>query len=66
MVTFRYHFDSEDQPPAILRLKIEINSREHFTVFGHEKIPYGVDTDWFDGNAKIMTCNLDELPATKL
>ena len=66
MVTFRYRFESEDQPPAILRLKIEINSREHFTVFGHEKIPYSVDTDWFDGNAKIVTYNLDELLATKL
>lgn len=66
MVTFRYRFDSEEQPPAKLRLKIEINSREHFTVFGHEKIPYRMDSDWFNGNAEIVTYNLDELLATKL
>ena len=66
MVAFRYRFESEDRPPAILRLKIEINSREHFTVFGHEKISYRVDSDWFNGNAKIVTYNLDELLATKL
>ena len=29
-----YRFDSEDTPPLRLRLKIEINSREHFAVFG--------------------------------
>lgn len=66
LVAFRYGFDSEDQPSVKLRLKIEINSREHFTVFGYEKIPYHVDSDWFNGTAKIVTYNLDELLATKL
>ena len=31
-VTVFYHFASEDMPPLRLRLKVEINSREHFTV----------------------------------
>ena len=66
LVTFRYRFESEEHPPAPLRLKIEINTREHITVFGHEKILYRVDSDWFNGSAKIVTYNLDELLATKL
>lgn len=37
LVAFRYGFDSEDQPSVKLRLKIEINSREHFTCSGMKK-----------------------------
>lgn len=33
-VTFVYRFDSEDAPPLRLRLKVEINSREHLSVYG--------------------------------
>ena len=33
-VTFNYRFESEDTPPLRPYLKIEINSREHFAVFG--------------------------------
>jgi hypothetical protein len=29
-----YRFDPEGQPPNKLRLKVEINTREHFAVFG--------------------------------
>src|SRR5437867_9629774 len=32
-VTFVYRFDSEDSPPIRLRLKVEINSREHLRIF---------------------------------
>ena len=32
-VTFAYRFDSEDRPPIPLRLKVEINTREHFAVY---------------------------------
>jgi predicted nucleotidyltransferase component of viral defense system len=37
-VTLNYRFLSEDAPPLRLRLKVEINSREHFTVFGYKKV----------------------------
>ena len=36
-VTFRYRVMSEDVAPMRLRLKIEINTRERFTVFGFAK-----------------------------
>jgi len=65
-VTLNYRFASEDAPPLRLRLKVEINSREHFTVFGYKKVPFAVDSKWFRGSAGIVTYELEELLATKL
>ena len=65
-VTFVYRFESEDVPPLPMRLKIEINSREHFSVFGLEKVPFSVPSRWFDGACEIPTYTLDELISTKL
>lgn len=41
-VTFVYRFESEDAPPLRLRLKVEINSREHFSVYGLTVPPFAV------------------------
>ena len=49
-----------------LRLKVEINSREHFSVFGFNRLPFSVDSRWFRGTADIVTYKLDELLGTKL
>ena len=65
-VTFIYRFRSEDTPPVPLRLKVEINSREHLSVFGIQRVPFVVDSRWFQGTADIVTYALDELLATKL
>ncbi len=65
-VTFVYRFESEDMPPVILRLKVEINSREHFSVFGIKALPFSVDSRWFKGSCDIPTYALDELLGTKL
>jgi predicted nucleotidyltransferase component of viral defense system len=65
-VTLNYRFASEDAPPLRLRLKVEINSREHFTVFGYNKVPFEVNSRWFRGAAEILTYGLEELLATKL
>lgn len=42
--TLIYRFESETPPTVPLRLKIEINCREHFTVFGYQSIPYQVES----------------------
>lgn len=65
-VTFVYRFDSEDQPPLPLRLKIEINTREHFSVYGIKEHPFEVASRWFEGTCKIGCYDLDELLGTKL
>ena len=65
-VTLIYRFASEDAPPLQLRLKVEISSREHFSVFGLVRVPFSVTSRWFSGTADIATYELDELLATKL
>ncbi len=65
-VTFSYRFQSEDVPPLQLRLKVEINSREHFAVYGYTRLPFTVSSRWFEGSSEIATYALEELLATKL
>lgn len=65
-VTLRYRMASEIPPVIALRLKIEINTREHFTVFGATRRTFSVMSPWFKGQAEVGTYALDELLATKL
>ncbi len=61
-----YRMTSEGQPPVPMRLKVEINSREHFSVFGIEDREFAVRSRWFTGAATVKTYQLDELLGTKL
>ena len=65
-VTLAYRVPSEDTPPLTIRLKIEINTREHFTAFGLLHREYAVESRWFTGAATVATYHLDELLGTKL
>jgi len=65
-VTLQYRVQSEGPPPLPIRVKIEINSREHFQVLGLESLPFAVESRWFSGNAAIQTYALEELLGTKL
>ena len=65
-VTFRYDFESGGAPPIKLRLKVEINTREHVAVLGHANRSFSVHSPWFERTASIRTFELDELLATKL
>jgi predicted nucleotidyltransferase component of viral defense system len=64
-VTLGYRFDSEERPPVRLKLKVEINSREHFAVMGLRKHRFEVKSRWFTGAADVTTYALDELLGTK-
>jgi predicted nucleotidyltransferase component of viral defense system len=61
-----YRFDSEDVPPLKLRLKLEINTCEHFTELGLVQMPLSMESRWSSGEAAITTYQLDELLGTKL
>ena len=65
-VTFGYRFLSEDVPAIRLRLKVEINTREHFAVLDFTERPFSVESRWYSGQADITTFELDELLATKM
>ncbi len=64
-VKFIYRFQSEDQPSVPLRLKIEINTIESFSMLGFIGKSYQVDNRWFSGEAMIKTYALEELMGTK-
>ncbi len=49
-----------------MKLKVEINSREHFSVFGIEEHPFSVRSLWFSGETRIPGYTLDEQLGTKL
>lgn len=56
----------ENTTPVSLRLKVEINCREHFTILGYKPIDFNVETKWFTGGTSIQTYELEELLGTKL
>lgn len=64
--TLVFRFDSEFPPLQKLRLKVETNCREHFTVLGLKKISFKVESSWFNGSCEITTYQLEELLGTKL
>lgn len=65
-VTFRFTYMSEPPMERRMKLKVEINTRESFTVFGYENRPMGITSNWFSGKADITTFTLEELLGTKL
>jgi predicted nucleotidyltransferase component of viral defense system len=61
-----YRFESEIPPRVRLRLKIEANTREHFTVRGPTNRRFAVESRWWRGHAEITTFEVEELLGTKL
>lgn len=64
--TLVFKIDSTDIPVTVLRLKVEINCREHFSVLGFEKVDFDVSNSWFTGSCQITTYKLEELVGTKV
>ena len=65
-VTLTYRVESEIQPVVPLKLKVEINTREHFAVLGYLEQSFSVNSRWHSGACKIKTYKLEELLGTKL
>jgi predicted nucleotidyltransferase component of viral defense system len=61
-------FKVESSVPPILpiKLKIEINCREHFHVYDFETKHFSISNQWFSGECDILTYRLDELAGTKV
>lgn len=64
--TLVYRFNSESVSPVSLRLKIEINCREHFSVLGYTTKTFNVNSGWFNGTCNIQTYQLEEMLGTKV
>ncbi len=63
--TLYYKFTTENAM-ATRKLKLEINTREHYRVSPLDMIPFQVTNPWFSGNAQILTHPIEEVMATKL
>ena len=64
--TLIFRFESEIAPVINLRLKIEINCREHFNVMGYKKIEHIIENTWVNGSCKLITYEAEEMLGTKL
>ena len=62
----KYYFNPENSPSTKLRIKIEINIEENFSILDRSSKKFGVNSDWFSGSAQINTFHFNELIATKL
>jgi predicted nucleotidyltransferase component of viral defense system len=62
---FRFRTESEDRS-GLIRLKVEINTRERDAYDPGVTFPFKVDNPWFSGAANISTFSNEELLATKL
>lgn len=63
-VALIWRVESEEGLP--LRLKVEINSREHFTVLGYQQSHFSMTSRWYSGSASITSYSKNELLGTKL
>ena len=64
--TLKYRFESEEAPQRPMRLKIEINTGEHFAVLGFKKKNFEMKSSWFSGKCEILTYEIEEILGTKL
>lgn len=61
-----YRFAPEDASQSTLKLKVEINTREHENLFGIRDYAFVVENDWYQGQTKIASFEPEELFGTKL
>ena len=62
--TLVYRFNSEGGIP--IRLKVEVNCREHYSIYGVQNVMYTLNSDWYSGKVSISTYDLTELLGTKM
>lgn len=61
-----YRFSPEADAQATLKLKVEINTREHDSRLGLRPYPFAVANDWYRGETEILSFEPEELFGTKL
>jgi predicted nucleotidyltransferase component of viral defense system len=62
--TIIFQVDSNLGPK--IKTKVEVNTREQFSVLGYKKIPFEVNSSWHASKSLITTFELEEILATKL
>ena len=61
-----FRFSPESAPQATLKLKVEINTREHHVLLGYRRYPFAVANDWYSAQAELVSFEPEEIFGTKL
>jgi predicted nucleotidyltransferase component of viral defense system len=61
-----FKFTPEADAQATLKLKVEVNTREHESLFAIKPYPFAVESDWYQGKTEIASFEPEELFGTKL
>lgn len=61
-----FKFEPEDASQKSLKLKVEVNTREHTNLMGTKDYPFSIENKWYTSSANIISFHPDELFATKL
>ncbi len=61
-----FKFALEVDPETTLNLKVEINTREHGSLYGIKQYPFEIDSRWHQAKTEIASFEPEELFGTKL
>jgi predicted nucleotidyltransferase component of viral defense system len=61
-----FKFVTEVDPDTTLKLKVEINTREHESLYGIKAYPFVVSNSWYQATTDIASYQPEELFGTKL
>ncbi len=61
-----FKFAPEAAPETTLKLKVEINTREHKSLYGVKPYPFEIDSRWRQAKTEILSFEPEELFGTKL
>ncbi len=61
-----FRFTPETDPQSTLKLKVEINTREHGSLLGVRSYPSAMENGWYQSQAEIVSFAAEELFGTKL
>ena len=64
--TLVFKVQPTDMDAGEIHLKVEINCKEHFSVYPMVRVPFAVNSSWFKGVCEVLTYELAELTGTKL
>ena len=61
-----FKFAPEAAPETTLKLKVEINTREHENLYGIKQYPFEINSRWHQAKTNILSFEPEELFGTKL
>lgn len=61
-----FGFIPEADAVSKLKLKVEINTREHQSLYGLRRYPFAIDSGWYTATADVVSFEGEEIFGTKL